>query len=523
MSVVDDPVSAPPPTTELDSSDTLADAAGSTAAGRTPKSGGGWFRAFWRWHFYASALVLPILLMLAVTGLIYLFRWQIDPAMHPGLITVDVPAAAGPVSYAQQEAAALAAVPDSTVQSVQQGHDNRASVFTVLTGDEETRAVYVDQYTGKALGSINPAHLLSNIAVEVHGKIVFGSFSEIGLFNDPIVGEELTIGGAGDRVIELGACWAIVMAITGYYLFFRGRTARLRRLAKNAPASRLRNRHAVVGAILGVGILLLVVSGLPWTGLWGGKVQQWASGHGLSMWGEDPGAESSLAKRLDEIGSTSAPAPWAEGASEVPESDPHAGHIQGAVGKPSSDRIGVDQAMASATAVGLAAPYYVTYPEGEKGVFSVLSDQWHDKGNPAFSDVSKERTVHVDQYTGSVLAQYSYQDYTTAAKVVSQGIALHEGRRLGSFNLVGTTAFCLGIIFLCISAPLMWWKRRPSKGGLAAPRGRMPMRAAPGLALALVALGVFLPLFGVSLLLILLFDQLAVRRIPLLRRAFDPA
>ena len=36
-----------------------------------PRSG--WFRAFWRWHFYASFLVIPVLLVFSVTGLIYLF------------------------------------------------------------------------------------------------------------------------------------------------------------------------------------------------------------------------------------------------------------------------------------------------------------------------------------------------------------------------------------------------------------------------------------------------------------------
>ena len=52
-------------------------------------TGGGWFRAFWRWHFFASFLVVPILLMLAVTGLIYLFRFQLEPLLHADLMKVD--------------------------------------------------------------------------------------------------------------------------------------------------------------------------------------------------------------------------------------------------------------------------------------------------------------------------------------------------------------------------------------------------------------------------------------------------
>ena len=49
----------------------------------------GWFRAVWRWHFFASFLVAPVLLLLASTGLIYLFRFQLEPLLHPSLYDVD--------------------------------------------------------------------------------------------------------------------------------------------------------------------------------------------------------------------------------------------------------------------------------------------------------------------------------------------------------------------------------------------------------------------------------------------------
>ena len=50
-------------------------------SGRAP-SRTGLFRAVWRWHFFASFLVVPVLLLLATTGLIYLFRFQLEPLMH---------------------------------------------------------------------------------------------------------------------------------------------------------------------------------------------------------------------------------------------------------------------------------------------------------------------------------------------------------------------------------------------------------------------------------------------------------
>ena len=58
---------------------------------------------------------------------------------------------------------------------------------------------------------------------------------------------------------------------------------------------------------------------------------------------------------------------------------------------------------------------------------------------------------------------------------------------------------------------------------MGAPRGRMPIRATPLLAVVLVALGMFLPLFGISLLAVLLLDQLVLRRVPALGRWFGTA
>ncbi len=517
------------------------DGSRSASAARTQ----GWFRAFWRWHFYASFLVVPILALLAVTGLIYLFRWQIDPAMHPGLLTVQVPAQGAPVSYTTQEQSVLAAFPDAVVASVQEGGQGRSTVFTVKLGsgeadgaEVETRNVYVNPFTAQVLGTLAEGDLLSNLAVQMHGSIIYGSVRDIELFDDPLARVPFTVGSIGDRIIELAACWAIVMTITGYYLFLRGRKASARRAVKGVRAAVLRHRHGVIGATVGGGLLLLVVSGLPWTGLWGERVQQWAGGHGLSLWGEDPGATSTLGEKLEAAGSSSAPAPWAEGQGPVPTSNvgegsgetgsgaadagAHAGHDPSAMHSgPGSSTIALDQVFAAARADGLPGPYYVLYPEGEDGVFSVLGDQWHDKANPAFADVTQERTLHLDQYSGEVAGRYGYSDYSVAAKTVSHGIALHEGRRLGSFNLVASAAFCLGVLFLCVSGPLMWWKRRPRGSGLGAPAGRMPIKAAPWLLIPLVLLGVALPMFGISLLVILLFDQLVVRRVGRLRRALS--
>ena len=467
----------------------------STAPGRRPGPGrSGLFRAFWRWHFYASFLVIPILLVLAVTGLIYLFRFQLEPLLHPDLMTVSAPSeTAIQQPYANQLAAVEREYPDATVVSMSEPReDGRSTVFSVTTDDGAARDVFVNPYGAEVLGSLDPDRTVSGIAVLLHGELMSGT--------------------VGDLVIELGACWAIVMALTGYYLFVRGWKARRRRLAKGAPGARLRSRHGVVGAVVGVGLLFLLVSGLPWTGLWGAKVQELATAQGSSLWSEDHGALSDPTSSLDESlpHSHSVEVPWGMGESEVPRSTAPAD------GEEVRNVANVDTAVLAAADAGLRHPMTIALPADEEGVFSVIGY--------AFDAPSDERTVHVDQYGGEVVSTYGFDDYPVLAQVVSQGIGLHEGRSFGTWSMVGTTLMCLAIVFSCVTGPLMWWRRRPSRSGsMGAPRGRMPLRATPLLMVGLVALGIFLPLFGLSVLAILLLDQLVVRRVPALAGWFDAA
>ncbi|HTW18373.1 MAG TPA: PepSY domain-containing protein [Nocardioides sp.] len=456
---------------------------------RERSKGSGLFRAIWRWHFFASFLVIPVLLVLAVTGLIYLFRFQLEPLMHPDLMKVDVPSAdAVQQPYSAQLAAVRQTYPDVTVMSMAEPREEgRATVFSVTTADGEGRDVFVDPYVPEVLGSLNPDSTLSGTAVRLHADLMSGTL--------------------GDRFLELGVCWAIVMALTGYYLFVRGWRARRRMRKANRKGARLRSRHGVAGAVVGVGLLTLLISGLPWTGLWGAKVQEIATDRGTSMWSLDHGAASDPLSTLDESlpHSHSVDLPWAQQKTEVPKSDPE-GH-EGSVAN-------VDTAIAVAGGEGLRHPMTVTIPSDEGGVFSVIGY--------AFDAPSDERTVHVDQYGGQVVSTYGFDDYPALAKVVAHGIGLHEGRSLGLASFWGAALMCVLIVFMCISGPLMWWRRRPSGAGrVGAPRGKLPLRATPLLLVALVGLGLLLPLFGISLLVVLALDQLVLRRIPALGGFFD--
>lgn len=467
----------PPPTTPSD--------------GRPSKAGrsgpAGLFRAFWRWHFYASFLVIPVFALLAATGLIYLFRFQIEPLLHADVMRVEQPAGQEyTTTLSTQLAAVEAKYPTAEISLIREGRNtDDSTAFAITREDGSTSDVFVDPWSGKVLGSLNPDTTLSGYAIRLHGDLMSGKW--------------------GDGLIEVAACWAIVMALTGYFIFFSGRKARMRRKAKKVAGAALRHRHGLIGAVAGVGLLFMVVTGLPWTGFWGEKVQQLATDKGTSMWSLDHGAASKPGSVLDESmpHSHAVQVPWGQGKTEVPTS----GEERVAIAN-------VDTAVVVGEREGLKHPMSIVLPSGEDGVFSVLGD--------AFNDPSKERTVHVDRYSGEIRSDYSFEDYPFLAKVVSQGIGLHEGRSLGLFSFWLSALFCVAVLVLCVTGPLMWWRRRPSKSGtVGAPRGKLPVRTTWWLGLLLVGLGIFLPLFGITLLAVLLLDQLVLRRVPALRNVFD--
>lgn len=466
-----------------------------TAPNTHKSKGNALFAAFWRWHFYASIIVIPALLVLAISGLLMLYKAQIDPIFHPGVITVGVPEHGERLPLSRQEAAVEAAYPKRTVVSVTDAKGATATIFATTTGTNGTlRNVYVNPYTARVTGDLAPDDLLSNQASSWHKNLTQSSW--------------------GGVVMELAACWALVMAITGYYLFVRGYRARAALLAKRLRGSAVRVIHSWVGVFVGIGIVFMLVSGLPWTQVWGSAVQNWAGGHGLSLWGTDPGAQSDLGARLKRVDGTNNEPGWAISQGTIPVSSVPTATTR-------AGEISIDTAVSAAKNRGIPQPYFIAFPAGKTGVFSVLGDQWHDSSNPAYTDVSREAAAHIDQYTGKVITTYTYADYSPVAKLVSQGIALHEGRRFGAISTVVSSLFCVGVIVLCVTAPIMWWRRRKGQKGIAAPKGRMPVYASWPLATVLVALAIFLPVFGVSVVILLLVDALVIRRVPALARALN--
>jgi uncharacterized iron-regulated membrane protein len=101
-------------------------------------------------------------------------------------------------------------------------------------------------------------------------------------------------------------------------------------------------------------------------------------------------------------------------------------------------------------------------------------------------------------------------------KTIHVGISAHEGALFGWANQALGLFTALGLITMCVSAIVMWWRRRPDgKLGIPAPRVA-EFRIRWPLTIAIVALALLFPVLGLSLVVLWIWDQTSrlIRRVP---------
>ncbi|RKJ16668.1 PepSY domain-containing protein, partial [Butyricicoccus sp. 1XD8-22] len=162
------------------------------------KSSGALYKTIWRWHFYAGLIIAPFLVILAITGAIYLFQPQIEQQLYQDYY--EVTPTGERVSADQQIATVKEHYPKALVTSYRPGETETRSSEVGINLDGVSYTVFMDPYTGNEIGQLNDSDRIMDRIEEIHG--------------------ELMIGTIGDRIVELVTCWAIVLIITGLYLWF---------------------------------------------------------------------------------------------------------------------------------------------------------------------------------------------------------------------------------------------------------------------------------------------------------------
>jgi len=453
------------------------------------KTSPSFYNLAWRWHFYAGLFVIPFLIMLSLTGITYLFKPQLDQLMYPELLQVQVPVVAQQISADQQLAVVQQAYPQALIkQYMPPVAEGRSAQFVVDNGGQALN-LFVDPYRGTLLGSQDAQDNLQAIARQLHG--------------------ELMIGTVGDRLIELAAGWGIVLVVSGLYLWWpRGSSVAGVLWPRLSARGRLlwRDLHAVTGFWGSLFLLFMLLTGMTWTGFWGAQFAGAWNHFPAAMWDDVP-QSGKLTGSLNN--SSQQTVAWAVETTPLPASDPHAAHNGHAANPASSTapQVSLQQVVDSAAEQGVQAGYSITLPKGERGVYSVA----------LFADDPRnDATLHIDQYSGAVLADVRWKDYGLVARTVETGVVLHEGKLFGLANQLFMLLVCLLILLSAVSGLLMWWMRRP-QGRFGVPPLRHDLPRWKTAIVIMCLLGAAFPLVGASLLLIWALDWLLLSRLAGLR------
>ncbi len=420
------------------------------------------YRAVWRWHFYAGLLILPFVILIAVTGGIYLFKDEINNAVYGDLRLVE-PATTARLAPSQLTANALAAHPGTLKAYFPSPAPNRSAEVKIADADGVKDTIYVNPYSGAVLGSAWDGGASGSSLMWVVRKL--HSLDYVGWW--------------GNRIIEAVAGWMVLLVATGVYLWWpRGRNVGVMRPRKTTGRPWWRDIHAVTGIYTAGFILFLAMTGLPWSGVWGKQFYDLSYAAGIGMtdgyWDKYPTSTVPTGKALDR-------SPWILENQPMPVSN-------ASDGVPAA----LDTVVKTVEKLGIHPGYGLNVPNDPQGVFtaSVYPD-----------DVTQERVIHLDQYTGKVLADMGLADLGTLGRVAEWGISIHMGQAFGIVNQIVLLLACVAIVLMAVSAVVMWWKRRPvgSLGAPAAPSDWRIPRAI--LAMAVIA-GIFFPLVGLSLLVV---------------------
>ena len=423
------------------------------------------YRAVWRWHFYAGLLCLPFLISLSATGALYLFKDQIDATVFAYRNTVASDPRA-PLSPDRLIFNATQAVPDGMPVSYTAPADATSSAVVTLAEDARKVLVYLDPYTGTVLDRVDRDGEFFMVVRRLHSLAYFGPLA--------------------NAVIEIVAGFAIILVVTGLYLWWpRGRDGGVVTV-RGTPRRRVwwRDVHAVTGLVAGVGLFFLALTGLPWSIWWGDQFRTLTNAAGVgqpaALWAGKPVSNTPMSDILTSAGWTMQDAP-------VPKSE---------TATMATRDIGVDRAAAILAGIGMPRGYELSLPDGPQGVYAAAAYP---------KDVNRQRMVSLDQYTGKPLVDVRFGDIGWAARAVQYGIGIHKGEQWGIVNQLAMLAFCLATILLSVTAATMWWKRRP-RGGLGVPSWPRDRGVVATITAIVLGLGALFPLTGLAILIMLALD-----------------
>lgn len=402
-----------------------------------------------KWHFISGIIILPFVVLLSITGFIYLFK---DTYENPQQTKFqDVSVQNERLSYDQLwEIANKNAItkPHSIILS-----DDEDQATEFISGAFGTAShLYVDPYSGNVTGEQIEKDSAMFTVRKLHGELLLGSW--------------------GTKIVELVGSWLLVMLITGIYIWWPLKNWKIRGLFlprfRNGRRILFRDLHAITGFWFSIVLLMILAGGLPWTDVFGSNFQ-----------------------KLQNITNTGYPSTW---------------NGSGLQSKKMNSKISIENVVEIAKEFNLPGMVNLRIPNNPKGVYSL--------SNTNYSNLSTQKMIHIDQYSGAVLLQHDWADVGFLMRGRMWFMAFHQGQ-MGTWNfiLIAFTAFMLFV--MSISAIISYGLRKTS-GTLDIPDISPNYSPQYPVFLIIILLGIILPLFGLSVLIIAIISSLKSNRFKIL-------
>lgn len=394
----------------------------------------------WRWHFIAGLISLPFIILLSITGAIYLFNHDYTERAFESIKKVE--AVSEPISYQRQWEIARNEMAQSPELMKVPMADDRATEFVAGAFSKET-SLFVNPYTGKVSGSIKATEGAMYKVRKLHG--------------------ELLMGGYGTKLVELVASWLVVLIITGNYVFLStckpGVLSLIVPRVKQGKRILFRDLHAITGFWIS-GLLILVLAGaFPWTDV---------VGHNF--------------KWIQEVTGTGYPDTWSGAGLQSINSGP---------------QTSLDDMVDIAKNLSLPGEIGIELPKDASGVYGIFNT------NP--QDLDLQVKYHYDQYSGEPISKQSWADVGILMRGRMWVMAFHQGQ-FGAWNWCLMLFVALMMAGMAISA-LISYSARKKRGQWGTPKSPKRFNPGYGIVLIMCVLAVLFPLFGLSLILILIGFQ----------------
>ena len=448
-----------------------------------------------RLHFYAGILVGPFIIIAALTGAAYAISPTLEKRVYADQLSV--PATGDPLPLADQIEAVNTVIGSSdwTLSAVrpapETGDTTRVMYDDPSLGESESRAIFVDPVTAEVVGDLT----------------VYGTSGALPL--RPWIDQmhrSLHLGDVGRIYSELAASWLGIVAAAGLVLWIlrarrtRKPAAMLRPSRKHKGLRRTFSWHASVGVWAAIGMLFLSATGITWSQFGGENVTKLRA---ALSW-ETPAVSTELGSQSDAAGAggTTSAGAHAHHGTSAEAADPAA--VRSVI-----DPADVDMMLAMARGVGIDSESVEILPpedDGSAWVVQEIQRSW-----PTQVD-----SVAFDPETMGATDRVDFSDYGAAAKLARWGIDLHMGTLFGLANQIVLFALAVGIAAMVVWGYVMWWQRRPKRNpakrfGRAPARGVLngaPWWGVAAIVVVAIAIGVFLPLVGISLIGFVVIDVL---------------